>query len=146
MLPKLKNYYQVKPIKTLLVANKLILGIAIFWTLLIAFLCLVQINDLPNFPKLRVSGADKYVHCTLHFGFTFLWSTYFWKAQNEIVIKTVLKVFCVSVAYGILIEFLQGAFTATRKADIMDVLANATGATIAVIALLYYKHFNKNKN
>ena len=127
-------------------ANKLILGITIFWTLSIAFLCLVQLNDLPSFPKLRVSGADKYVHSTLHFGFTFLWSSYFWKAQKEIITKTVFKVFYVSVAYGILIEFLQGAFTATRKADILDVLANTTGATIAVIALLCYKHFNKNKN
>ena len=133
----------MKLTKTLLVANKLILGIAIFWTLLIAFLCLVQINDIPN---IGVSGADKYVHSAFHFGFTFLWSSYFWNTQKAIVIKTVFKVFLVSVAYGILIEFLQGAFTATRKADILDVLANTTGATLAVIALLCYKHFNKNKN
>lgn len=127
-------------------AKKLILGIAIFWTLLIAFLCLVQLNDLPNFPRLRVSEADKYVHCTFHFGFTLLWSCYFWRMQKGIVIKTVFKVFLFSVAYGILMELLQGAFTATRKADFMDVLANTTGATIAVIALLCYRHFNKNKN
>ena len=124
-------------------ANKLILGIAIFWTLLIAFLCLVQLNDMPS---IGVSGADKYVHCAFHFGFTFLWSSYFWKTQKEIVIKTVFKVFLVSVTYGILIEFLQGAFTATRKADILDVLANTIGAILAVIALLCYKHFNKIKN
>jgi VanZ family protein len=128
------------------VANKLLLGAALFWTLTIAFLCLVQINDLPNFSSIDVPEKDKYVHFTFHLVFTLLWSSYFWYTQKNIVIKTVFKVFYVSVAYGILIEFLQGAFTATRKADILDVLANTTGATLAVIALLCYKHFSKNKN
>lgn len=124
-------------------ANKFILSIAILWTLSIAFLCLVQLHDLPSF---GVSEMDKYVHFTFHFTFTLLWSGYFWRTQKSIVIKTVFKVFLASVAYGILIEFLQSALTTTRKGDVMDVLANTTGASIAVIALLCYRFFNKNKN
>ncbi len=132
--------------KTLSGANKFILGLAIFWTLSIAFLCLADLNRLPNLPSFGVSGVDKYVHSAFHFGFTLLWSSYFWRTQKGRVIKTVYKVLFISVSYGILIEILQGVFTATRKADVMDVLANATGATIAVIVLLCYKHCNKNKN
>lgn len=55
------------------------------------------------------------------------------------------KVFLVSVTYGILIEILQEVFTTTRKADIMDVLANAIGGLIAVIGLALYKNFKQNK-
>lgn len=130
------------PITNLSVAKKIILGIAIFWTFLIAFLCLVQFNDLPS---IGVSGMDKYVHFIFHFVFTFLWSVYFCSLLKDITFKTVFNVFFVSVTYGILIEFLQGAFTKTRKADIMDVLANASGALIAVIALLLYKYFRQKK-
>ena len=133
----------MKLIKTLLVANKLLLGLAILWTLSIAFLCLVQLHNLPSF---GVSEMDKYVHFTFHFVFTMLWSGYFFRIQKELEIKTVLKVFITSVAYGILIEFLQSAITISRKGDVMDVLANTTGATIAVIMLLCYAYFNKNKN
>ena len=136
----------MKPTKNLLVVNKIILGIALFWTFSIAFLCLTELSNLPNLPNFEVSGIDKYVHSTFHFVFTLLWACYFCSQQKNIVIKTVFKVFLVSVAYGILIEFLQSAFTSTRKADIMDVLANSVGAAIAVIALLCYKHFNKIKN
>ncbi len=130
------------PTTNLSVAKKIILGVAIFWTFLIAFLCLVQFNDLPSF---GVSGMDKYVHFTFHFVFTFLWSVYFCSLLKDITFKTVFNVFFVSVSYGILIEFLQGTCTSTRKADIMDVLANATGSLIAIIAILLYKYFRQKK-
>lgn len=135
----------MKPTKTLLVANKFILGIAVFWTLSIAFLCLVDLHALPDLPDLKVSGMDKYVHFSFHFGFTLLWSYCFIRIQKELIIKTVLNVFYVSVSYGILIEILQSVFTTTRKGDIMDVLANTTGASIAVITLLFYAYFKKAK-
>ena len=131
------------PTKNLLVANKIILGIALFWTILIAFLCLVQFNSLPS---VGISGIDKYVHCTFHFVFTILWSIYFSSFLREIILKTVIKIFLVSVSYGVLIELLQGEFTKTRKADFMDVLANSIGALIAVITLLIYKNYNQKRS
>lgn len=127
-------------------AKKIIFGAALFWTLTIAILCLIQINDLPDFNKIDIPEKDKYVHFTFHLVFTLLWSGYFWKKQKEIVIKTVFRVFLVSVAYGILIEFLQGEFTTTRQADIFDVLANTTGASIALMMLIGFKYLAKNKN
>lgn len=130
------------PTTNLLVAKKIILVLAIFWTFLIAFFCLVQFNELPSF---GISGMDKYVHFTFHFVFTFLWSIYFCSLFKNIVLKTMFKVFLVSVTYGILIEILQEVFTTTRKADIMDVLANAIGGLIAVIGLALYKNFKQNK-
>ncbi|MEO5776317.1 MAG: VanZ family protein [Flavobacterium sp.] len=119
-----------------LVLKKAILGLAIGWTVLIAVLCLVRFTDLPSF---GVSGADKYVHFTLHFVFTMLWGFYLWLNPNEMTITKIVRVVIISLCYGILIEILQEAFTTTRHADIFDVLANGTGATIALVLFVLIK-------
>ena len=119
-----------------LVLKKALFGLAIGWTVLIAVLCLVKFNDLPSF---GVSGADKYVHFTLHFVFTILWGLYSLKKQNEIALNKIGSIFLISFCYGLLIEFLQETFTATRHADIFDVLANFTGATTALVLFFLIK-------
>ncbi|UPT69369.1 MAG: VanZ family protein [Flavobacterium sp. JAD_PAG50586_2] len=96
-------------------------------------MCLVSFGKLPS---LGVSDADKYVHVTLHFVFVLLWGFYSKIKESKIVIPRILKLVVVSILYGLLIEFLQDTFTATRQADIMDVLANFTGATLALIVFV----------
>ncbi|HNP33708.1 MAG TPA: VanZ family protein [Flavobacterium sp.] len=116
--------------------KKASLILAIGWTLLIAVLCLIKFSNLPS---LGVSGADKYVHITLHFGFTLLWGIYSRQKHNEIVVPRIIKIVIASILYGILIEFLQETCTTTRHADIFDVLANLTGALIALAVFLISK-------
>lgn len=118
------------------VLKKAILGLAIGWTVLIAVLCLVKFNDLPS---IGVSGADKYVHFTLHFVFTMLWGLYSWKKQNEMKLNKIAFIIVISICYGILIEILQETSTATRHADLFDVLANGSGATIAFLVFVLIK-------
>jgi VanZ family protein len=120
----------------LLVLKKTIFSLALCWTVLIAVLCLVKFGKLPTF---HVSGADKYVHFTFHFVFTLLWGYYVWIKKNKAELKSIVKVFIVSLLYGILIEFLQETLTTTRHADIYDVMANATGATTALGLFLLLK-------
>lgn len=133
------NYFQAKPIKRLLAHKFFSLWIAEIWTIIIAFLCLVQFGNLP---RVGVKGADKYVHFTFYFVFTILWFLYF-KNKNGTVKSNLLKVFFLALLYGVLIELAQSFFTLTRKADIWDVLANATGAFFAIVAILFYNTFLK---
>ena len=119
-----------------LVLKKTLLGLAIGWTVLIAVLCLVKFTDLPS---LGVSGGDKYVHFTLHFVFTLLWGLYAWNKQNEMGLNKIAIIIVISICYGILIEILQETFTTTRHADIFDVLANGTGATMALVVFVLIK-------
>lgn len=121
------------------VLKNAIFSLAIGWTILIAVLCLVKFTDLPSF---GVSGADKYVHFTFHFVFTILWGFYLWAKLNEITISKIGRVVILSFCYGILIEILQETFTKTRHADIFDVLANATGA---LVALVFFRFNKKTK-
>jgi len=137
------NCFQVMPTNNLLVLKKVIFSVAIGWTALIGFLCLVKLSNLPS---LGVSGADKYVHFTFHFVFTILWGYYSWLNQNDIDFKKIRFIIISSICYGILIEMLQEVFTTTRHADIFDVLANLTGAIMALfIFFLIKKYKSKTK-
>ena len=116
--------------------KKATFSLAVGWTLLIAVLCLVKFTDLPS---IRVSGADKYVHFTLHFVFTMLWGYYLWLKLNEIALTKIIFVVTSSLCYGILIEILQETLTKTRRADIFDVVANFSGALVALLLFILIK-------
>jgi VanZ family protein len=115
------------------VLNKIFLYPALIWTGILTFFCLVESGELSKFPKV----SDKLGHCTFHFILTTLWFFYFYfnKANNSLK-KALLYAFSFSLIFGILIELAQAIFTTTRKADVLDVLANSIGGLIAVIAIL----------
>lgn len=127
----------------LLVLKNALFSLAIGWTILIAVLCLVKFTDLPSF---GVSGADKYVHFIFHFVFTILWGFYLWAKLNEITISKIGRVVILSFCYGILIEILQETFTKTRHADIFDLLANGTGALVALCFFVFIKRQKPQTN
>lgn len=106
---------------------------SIIWALIIAFLCLESSAGLP---KVKVFGIDKIVHCGFHFVLTGLLFTFFWNnnfiKNNNSFLK---KAFLISLIYGILIEVAQQLFTTTRQADVLDVLANVTGAILAILSI-----------
>lgn len=133
------NYFQVMTIKHLLEHNKFYFFLAICWTLLVFLLCLVSVGELPKL-SIKVSGIDKLVHFTFHFVFVILWSLYL---KNRNIKPVLLKIFFISLCFGILIEVCQSLFTTTRQADVMDVLANATGAFTAITILFLYHKFLK---
>lgn len=114
--------------------------IALLWTSIVLYLCLVQSNDLPviNFPNL-----DKCIHTFFHFVFTFVWFLFFYKQLKlDSIFKPLLISFVMSVVFGIGIEILQGLVTATRSADVMDGVANLVGAVLAVLLAIVCNKYN----
>lgn len=128
--------------KNLSVVKKVIFTLALGWTILIAFLCLARFSDLPS---LGISNEDKYVHFTFHFVFTLLWGFNYTLYSKRIRILKIVNIVVASLFFGILIEVLQELYTTTRHADIMDVLANLTGATVALGVFILIKISKKNK-
>jgi VanZ family protein len=126
------------------VPKQIFFWLALTWTFVVAFLCLASFGNMPN---VGLQNADKYAHFTFHFVFTVLWFLYFnFKRTESSNAKTILMVFLLSFIYGISVEIMQGMFTINRKADIFDVLANTTGAVMAVIVIrLYQKYLRKEK-
>jgi VanZ family protein len=125
------NYFQAKLTKNLSEHKNLFLAFAVLWTAMITYLCLVDFKVLP---KIGIGGFDKYVHFTFHFVFTTLWFLYL-KSKKEAPSGLYLKTFLASLVYGIAIEIAQALFTTTRKADVLDVCANASGSFVAILIL-----------
>ena len=98
----------------------------ILFTLVVAFLCLYPFESekestIPHF--------DKVIHVTL-----FLILSYFWmrglNAQNQykkVQAKAVLITVISVIAYGVLIEVLQGMMHLGRSFDAFDIAADAVG-------------------
>lgn len=97
-------------------------------------------------PKVGLRNADKYVHFIFHFVFLVLWVLYFrTNNQKGIALITILKVFMMSLLFGILVEIAQFLFTDTRKYDLLDILANTSGAFTASLIMLFVEGLRVKK-
>nr|WP_262894778.1 VanZ family protein [Flavobacterium agrisoli] len=98
-------------------------------------------------PSITLPYVDKMVHIAFHFGFTTVWFLYFRKQfESPNTYKSLLMAFVFSVFFGIMIELIQGLYTATRAQDVTDIFANSLGGTMAIISIVFYKTFwSKNK-
>ena len=116
---------------------------AVTWSGIISFFCLVQLN---NVPLGNVTNIDKYVHCFFHFVLTTLCFLFFKsKTENQANKIALLFSFAFSLLFGIGIEIAQNVFTATRRADVNDVIANIVGASSAAIFIIIISLIRKSK-
>lgn len=104
--------------------------ISVLYTTALAVVCLIKLNNLPN---IGVSFGDKIFHLLAYLVLTFLWvNTFIYNFKLKKVFAIVYGgVFC--MAFGIIIEVLQGSVTSYRSSDIYDVLANTLGVLIMVM-------------
>jgi VanZ family protein len=115
--------------------------IALSWTGVIAYFCLTPSSNLPS---ISILYLDKFVHASFHFVFTLFWFLFFKKQiKSPNVIKPLGLSFGLSVFFGIGIEILQELCTTTRRGDVIDVLANMTGATLAVCVILIFCKYHR---
>ncbi|MBC7554662.1 MAG: VanZ family protein [Taibaiella sp.] len=82
-----------------------------------------------NVPRVDVPLADKWVHFTFFAGFTFLWLC----AKPVTKPLWLFSMLSMGVAFGSLIELLQGAIpTLGRAAEVMDAVADSIGGLIGI--------------
>ena len=110
--------------------KKLLLLLAICYTLVLAVLSLVTISTLP---EIGTDYDDKIFHVFAHGILFSLW--YFTLNSYKIIRPTFIAVLF-SVIYGIIIEVLQGLLTIARYFDTLDVLANCIGVVIATLFII----------
>lgn len=103
---------------------------ALSWTAMVTVLCLISFEGVSMG---NVMSHDKMGHGIFHFGMTTVWFLFFRFRSDWTFRPAVLAAFSFSLLYGVGIEFMQYYFTDTRKADIADVYANASGALFAVL-------------
>jgi glycopeptide antibiotics resistance protein len=115
------------------VPKKVWLVLAWAWTIAITVLCLISFTELP---KVKIEGADKYVHAILHFIFVLVWCQHYRVNKHLREPRLLAKALLFSVVFGCAIEIAQEYLTTSRQADVKDVLANFSGAAIAVLLQL----------
>lgn len=119
----------------LILNSKLLLAFAIFSTLMIAYLSLTDISDLPN---LEVKNEDKFYHMIAYFILNTVWllalsSNAFGRLKFHIFISIGIIIF------GIIIELLQDILTDYRTFDLYDILANSLGVILSFICFEFFQ-------
>lgn len=123
-------------------AHKIVLYVAILYTLLLTWGSLTSAPVNTDAPE----HLDKVMHFAAYFGLTLLWLIYRWKLKittQTLSLKAIIFIVILTVLYGIVIEVLQGRYTADRMADGWDVTANSIGALLA--AFVFIMVINKSE-
>lgn len=109
-----------------------------------SLLCVVAILWLclcrpPHVSMGGVSGLDKVAHCMMFFGLSslILWE-YKKRHARENLRLLLLIAFAAPLAFGALIEVLQGTLTDYRSADLFDFLADAFGVLLAWLLVRFF--------
>ncbi len=122
-----------QPTKNLL-GSRSLLVLAVIYSLGITVLFFLPTADLPT---IQFSAADKLVHISVYFILINLWQFYIYKRNNHSLGMRWVGILLLSTLfYGIIIEIFQHLFTASREADILDVLANLIGS---ILGILFFK-------
>jgi len=125
--------------------RKLYFWAALLLTIFITVTCLISIHNFDEFEV--IADTDKYVHLSFYFLFTYIWYQYLVRRlENTVNFKVRLYTFIWACSYGIAIEVCQGLFTKDRSADYHDIIANSSGAMLAILALWLFEKFKNKKN
>ncbi|HUH29501.1 VanZ family protein [Gelidibacter sp.] len=112
-----------------------------YWalTLLVGYAIVLLVLSLGNtggFETLGSSFDDKINHFGAYFFLTLFIFNYF-KTLN--LKRGLLYAFIIASTYGIIMEVLQKYLTIERMFDVYDMIANAFGAIVAVLFVIFYR-------
>jgi VanZ family protein len=129
----------MKHTKNLLVLKTILFLVALLWTGIVAFFCLIKSSTIP---LINIPFFDKFVHAFFHFVFAIVWFFYF-KTINRAnaLVKSIVSSVLLSFVFGVFIEIMQQNYTTTRHADILDVVFNVIGSLIGVFFVLQWFQF-----
>ncbi|GGZ74136.1 VanZ family protein [Algibacter mikhailovii] len=119
--------------------KKLILISAIGYTIVLATLSLVRLNNLPDG---GISFADKIFHCLAYALLTLFWFAVCAWTLNVRKKSAFVSVIIFAILFGIIIEVLQHTMTDYRELDVYDILANTLGVMLASLILFFKNSFS----
>jgi len=114
---------------------------AFVWAVLIFIGSALSGDTLNGVKLINIPGFDKLIHFTWYF-FLFLFlaaGTYKWKGKMSVFNAVIILTVC--IFYGGMLELLQGSVFNKRSENIIDFIANCTGAILA--SLIFLKIFKR---
>lgn len=112
----------------------------IFWTVLTLALLCIPGKALPGLGLFGIRNLDKIAHIGLFGGFVLFWALYYWQARRDWSAWLVqLGIICgVSIALGIIMEYVQINFIPNRSFDVWDIWADVVGSVLVMAILIRY--------
>lgn len=109
--------------------------ITLIWALVILILCGIPGKDVPHISFLEILSFDKWVHAGIFIVLVLLAVRGFRLQKKFSSLNTYASFYAVgfSIAYGGLLEILQGTIFQDRSADIYDFIANSFGCFVAIL-------------
>jgi len=116
----------------------------ISWVVFITFLSLFSFSELGDTSGIKIPHFDKIVHFIFHTVFVVLGCFFLKENKKELFFfkGKVLKMLFFAVLYGLIIEFLQYLMPFHRTAEILDVVANTSGAIFGSLLIKKYLSLN----
>ena len=118
--------------KCLSVPRTAILGAALLYTLFLTIISLITLKQVPDW---GTDFDDKLNHVLAYLVLMLVWYFALNKDKNY---WRILYIAAGCMAYGIVIEAVQGKVNVTRVADILDIVANLVGVLIG--GILSFRH------
>jgi VanZ family protein len=112
---------------------------SILTALIILYLSMASSHTFDKVPIIDIPNFDKIVHFGMYFG---LMSVII--LENRKALKgpySLLPVALITLCYGVLIEFMQSAFTVTRTGNFFDALADFAGILGSILLWLWIKPY-----
>lgn len=103
--------------------------IAIVWVVVIAILHAIPGSDFPEVSFSDFFQLDKLIHTVIFMVGVYLFAVVLKKQQKIQFLRYIVISF---IAYGLLLEVLQGLVFVERSADILDWLADTIGVFLGV--------------
>jgi hypothetical protein len=105
----------------------------IIWFVIVMVIICLPGDDIPNEGWINIADFDKLIHACLFGGIVFLFCFPFKKAAIEKPQKLNLfiRIMLAAIVWGFTTELIQKYFIPGRQYDLMDWLADSTGAVIA---------------
>lgn len=108
---------------------------AVTWFIICTWLLTLPGSKFPKDNWLDKIGADKIVHILLFAALTWIWCLVFRNHHK----KTFFIICLLSIAYGVVMEFIQRDYIPNRGFDVWDMIADAAGSLLGLYLFLRYK-------
>jgi VanZ family protein len=109
---------------------------ALAWWILTFVLLVLPGSDIPQSSFFDVLYFDKWVHIGMFGMLTFLWCLPFFKTRMA-SLRLFAQIALCSIAYGVLMEYVQKYLTADREFDVLDIAADSVGSILSLFWLSY---------
>jgi hypothetical protein len=105
----------------------------IIWFAFVLVVVFLPGDDIPDESWLSISNFDKLIHASLFGGIVFLFCFPFKKAAIEKPgkLNLFIRITVATIVWGFTTELIQKYFIPGRQYDLMDWIADSTGAVIA---------------